>query len=158
MPVAKVDCRLLPGVNLCNVRNADSYMGLDHPSFQTARDCLADYNRWVDDVVLPIAFQWIAEHRDEIRSIIDPAQWNDVGAVTAAALTKVEECEEYQLSLVKRAEFEDGLRSGTRHIEELNPVWNQISGEVHAQIERSFDAHKYVPIDNPATPRAVPVA
>lgn len=37
-----------------------------HPARISAIESLYSYNRWVCEIVLPIAFQWIEEHKDAV--------------------------------------------------------------------------------------------
>ncbi len=46
----------------------------EHPALITAFDCLNLYNQWVAERVLPNAFQWIAEHRDDVYAGLSPKQ------------------------------------------------------------------------------------
>jgi hypothetical protein len=148
MPVPvplKVDCRYVGALNLRNVPNAESYMRLNHPSFQVALDALADYNRWVCQVVLPIAFEWIEEHHDAVYEKVAAGREDEVGAVIAAAFDLLKQIgAAYQDSLVKRAQVEADLRNGTRQIEQFNPIWNHVSHQLSEQIQAILNQYNHV--------------
>src|SRR6185437_13395362 len=65
-----------------------------HPSLKTALDSLQSYDCWVARVVMPIAFQWIEEHKDEVYKLVPTKPkdlTDDIGVVIAAAFTLVEQ-------------------------------------------------------------------
>src|ERR1700732_2972245 len=69
----------------------------NHPSLIAGVEALDAYQTWVSSVVLPIAFQWIAEHKSEVYGkISDEKLWDDVGVVIAAAFELVREKPAYK--------------------------------------------------------------
>ena len=60
-----------------------------HPSFYAALEHLMIYERWVSQVVLPIAFRWIDENRSEVYAGIKDEYKDDIGVVINAAFNAV---------------------------------------------------------------------
>ena len=115
-----------------------------HPSWTSGIAALNAYNQWVSDVVMPIAFQWIEEHKAEVYAHIPEDLKDDVGVVTAAAFELVKHLGAYQKGLVKYEEYQRALKDGTWDPTNLNPVWTSIAKEVREASDEIFDAHKDV--------------
>ena len=107
----------------------------DHPAWSTGMQFLEAYHHWVEDIVMPIAFQWIYEHYDYIYQE-NPEGWgkaklelpdylqdpnlkvsrensDDVGVVIARAFAIVRELDAYKIALEKfENEFEPTRLAG----------------------------------------------
>ena len=93
---------------------------------------------------MPIAFQWIEEHKAEVYAHIPEDLKDDVGVVTAAAFELVKHLGAYQKGLVKYEEYQRALKDGTWDPTNLNPVWTSIAKDVREASDEIFDAHKDV--------------
>ena len=115
-----------------------------HPSWISGIEALNAYNQWVSEVVMPIVFQWIEEHKTEVYAHIPDNLQDDVGVVTAAAFELVKHLGAYQKGLVKYEEYERAVKDGTWTTTNLNPVWTSIAKEVREATDGIFEEHKDV--------------
>jgi hypothetical protein len=90
-----------------------------HPSWIAGVEALNAYSDWVSSVVLPIAFQWIEEHKPEVYSTVHEDLRDDVGVVMAAAFRLVRELPAY--------------KNG-----KTNPVWTGIAKKIRTGTEEAF--------------------
>jgi hypothetical protein len=101
-------------------------------------EALNAYGDWVSSVVMPIAFQWIEEHKSEVYASVPEELKDDVGVVIAAAFRLVKELPAYKLELEKSAIYEAELASGTLHSSKINPVWTGITKKIRTSTEEAF--------------------
>jgi len=106
-----------------------------HPSWAAAMDSLQDYLCWVDEVVLPIAFQWIEEHKPEVYAHVPEDLKDDVGVVIAAAFGLVKELPAYQRGREKCKEHHE---AGTPDSPGMNPVWTGITKKIRSCTREAF--------------------
>lgn len=109
-----------------------------HPSWIAGVEALNAYSNWVSSVVLPIAFQWIEEHKPEVYASIPEELKDDVGVVIAAAFKLVKELPVYKEGLEKSAAYEAGLADGTLDPSTINPVWTGIVKKIRTETEEAF--------------------
>jgi hypothetical protein len=109
-----------------------------HPSWVGAIESLDDYHRWVNQVVMPVAFQWIEEHKEEVYSSVKPAEKDDVGVVIASAFKLVKKMPAYKIGLKKAKPFNKALKDGTLNSKTLNPVWTKIVRKVRTATKKAF--------------------
>ncbi|MGA2671840.1 MAG: hypothetical protein ABSE99_01320 [Terracidiphilus sp.] len=109
-----------------------------HPSWIAGVEALDAYSHWVSGVVLPIAFQWIEEHKPEVYATVPEELKDDVGVVIAAAFKLVKELSAYQNGLVSAAAYEAALADGTWDPSTINPVWTGIVEKVRAETAEAF--------------------
>ena len=109
-----------------------------HPSWIAGMEALDAYGDWVSSVVLPIAFQWIEEHKAEVYASVPDDLRDDVGVVMAAAFRLVEELPAYKKGLEKSAEYDAALAAGTLDTSKLNPVWTGITKKIRTETEKAF--------------------
>jgi hypothetical protein len=109
-----------------------------HPSWITGMESLNAYSNWVSSVVLPIAFQWIDEHRSEVYATVPEELKDDVGVVIAAAFKLVKELPAYKNGMENREAYEAGLADGTCDSSKINPVWTSIVKKVRTGTEEAF--------------------
>lgn len=109
-----------------------------HPSWITGIEALEDYNRWVNEVVLPVAFQWIEEHKPEVYATVPEELKDDVGVVIAAAFGLVKELPAYREGLEKCEAYETAVENGTWDPAKTNPVWTSITRKIRAETKESF--------------------
>jgi len=114
----------------------------NHPSLIAGVEALDAYQTWVSGVVLPIAFQWIEEHYDEIYSDIPTELQDDVGVVIAAAFQLVRQSQAYQEGLEELKKYEKDRKDGALKTNDLNPIWTKITKEVRKATEGAFQAEK----------------
>jgi hypothetical protein len=134
MPHIKVDCEYCPPPN----KKAQLRDWEMHPSWIAGVEALNAYSDWVSSVVLPIAFQWIEEHKPEVYATVPEDLKDDVGVVLAAAFRLVKELPAYKNGLEKSAAYEAALADGTWDPSKTNPVWTSIVKEVRTGTEEAF--------------------
>ncbi|WP_254061826.1 hypothetical protein [Granulicella sp. L60] len=101
-------------------------------------EALNAYGDWVSSFVLPIAFQWIEEHKEDVYASVPEDLKDDVGVVIAAAFRLVKELPPYAVGLQKRTDHEADLASTTHDESSINPVWAGITNQVRACTEEAF--------------------
>ena len=109
-----------------------------HPSWIAGVEALNAYSDWVSSVVLPIAFQWIEEHKPEVYSQVPEELKDDVGVVLAAAFRLVRELPAYKTGMEKSAEYEAAVANGTWDSSKTNPVWTSIAKKIRTGTEEAF--------------------
>jgi len=109
-----------------------------HPSWIAGMEALNAYGDWVSSFVLPIAFQWIEEHKEEVYASIPEELRDDVGVVIAAAFKLVKELPAYKIGLEHSAAYEAELASGDLDTAKINPVWTGIVTKVRASTKDAF--------------------
>jgi len=109
-----------------------------HPSWIAGMEALNAYGDWVSSFVLPIAFQWIEEHKPEVYASVPEELKDDVGVVIAAAFRLVRELPVYQSGIEKSAAYEAEVASGTFDPSTTNPVWTGIVRKVRTSTEEVF--------------------
>ncbi|UWZ85691.1 hypothetical protein [Occallatibacter riparius] len=159
MPTTKRDCTPVVNTGRSGVstlmydltetgREPDSYPGPslenweDHPALKTAFDCLNIYAYWVSQRVIPIAFQWISEHEDEILEGFTEAQRADVGVVIEAAFELIRNDPRYNAKYLKgldnakfiAAQKEQNIFDPTRY----NPAWTMVSRGIEDHVKTAF--------------------
>jgi hypothetical protein len=93
---------------------------------------------------MPIAFQWIEEHKAEVYANISEHLKDDVGVVIAAAFDLAKGLGAYQKGLVKYVEYERAVKDGTWDPTHINPVWASIAKDIRESTDESFEIHKDV--------------
>ena len=101
-------------------------------------EALNAYGDWVSSFVLPIAFQWIEEHKEEVYATVPEELRDDVGVVIAAAFKLVKELPLYREGLERGAALAAGVASGTYDTSKINPVWTGIVRKVRVDTEEAF--------------------
>jgi len=107
-----------------------------HPSWITGMEALNAYGDWVSSVVMPIAFQWIDEHRPEVYATVPEDLKDDVGVVMAAALKLVKELPAYKRGLEKCEGYEAAVAAGD--VSKINPIWTSIVKKVRTETKQAF--------------------
>ena len=115
-----------------------------HPSWITGIEALNAYNCWVSEVVMPIVFQWILEHKDEVYKGMPPEKEDDVGVVIASAFEIVKTMSSYVNGVEKAKEFEVAREKGAVDLSTINPVWTDITRKIKEDTKRIFDDHQDV--------------
>jgi hypothetical protein len=111
-----------------------------HPSWIAGIEALDAYNHWVSEVVLPIAFQWIEEHKADVYASVADENKDDVGVVIAAAFDLVKNLSAYQNGLTAYAEYEEALKAGTWDSSTINPIWTGIAKKVRKGTAKAYKA------------------
>jgi hypothetical protein len=106
-----------------------------HPSWIAGVEALNAYSDWVSSVVLPIAFQWIEEHRSEVYATVPEDLKDDVGVVMAAAFRLVKELSAYKNGMEKRADYEAAV---AQDASKINPVWTSVVKKIRTGTEQAF--------------------
>ena len=101
-------------------------------------EALNAYGDWVSSVVLPIAFQWIEEHKPEVYASVPEELRDDVGVVIAAAFRLVKELPVYKNGVEKSAVYAADVASGTHDSSKTNPVWTGIVKKIRTGTEEAF--------------------
>lgn len=115
-----------------------------HPSWISAIESLDSYNHWVCEVVLPIAFQWIEEHKTDVYKDIPDELSDDVGVVIAEAFEIIKGLSAYQKGLVEQQKFHQSVDSGTFDPNKTNPLWTQIAKALRVAKADTFNQHSNV--------------
>jgi hypothetical protein len=101
-------------------------------------ESLNAYGDWVSSFVMPIAFQWIEEHKAEVYASVPDDLRDDVGVVIAAAFRLVRELPTYQNGMAKSAACEAEIASGSYDSSKTNPVWTGLAMKVRTDTEKAF--------------------
>lgn len=109
-----------------------------HPSWITGIEALQDYNTWVNEIVLPIAFQWIEEHKPEVYADIPEELKDDIGVVIAAAFRLVQELPAYKEGLELCEKYEKAVQDGTWNPATTNPIWTTITRKIQTETKEAF--------------------
>jgi hypothetical protein len=111
-----------------------------HPSWIAGIEGLDAYNSWVCEVLMPIAFQWIEEHKRAVYDNVPDELQDDVGVVIASAFEIVKTLDSYNNGLKKAKEFDEALENEKLDLQTINPVWTDIVGNVRENTKKSFNA------------------
>jgi hypothetical protein len=109
-----------------------------HPSWIAGMESLNAYSDWVSSVVLPIAFQWIEEHKPEVYAAVPPDLKDDVGVAIAAAFKLVSELPAYKKGKEKSAAYEASSADPAWDSSKTNPVWTGIVKKIRTGTEEAF--------------------
>jgi hypothetical protein len=109
-----------------------------HPSWIAGMEALHAYGDWVSSFVLPIAFQWIEEHKSEVYASMPEDLKDDVGVVIAAAFRLVKDLPAYKEGMEKSAAYQEAVASGTYDSSSTNPVWTGIVRKIRTGTEEAF--------------------
>jgi hypothetical protein len=109
-----------------------------HPSWIGGMEALNAYGDWVSSFVLPIAFQWVEEHKAEVYATVPENLKDDVGVVIAAAFRLVKELPAYKRELEERAAYDAEAASGTFDPSKTNPVWTGLVKKIRTETEEAF--------------------
>jgi hypothetical protein len=109
-----------------------------HPSWIAGMEALNAYGDWVSSLVLPIAFQWIEEHKSEVYASVPEDLKDDVGVVIAAAFKLIKELPAYKSGMESSAAYEADVTRGTHDSSKTNPVWTGIVRKVRTDTEEAF--------------------
>jgi hypothetical protein len=122
------------GIGLCSAPDWSM-----HPSWITGIEALDAYNRWVSEVVIPIVFQWIEEHKPDVYKEIPEALKDDVGVVIASAFEIVKTMPSYLNGIRRAEEFDEARVKGAVDLNAINPVWTDITRKIKEDTKRIFD-------------------
>jgi hypothetical protein len=110
-----------------------------HPAWVAGIEALGAYQHWVNACVLPIAFQWIEEHKPEVYANVPEELKDDVGVVMAAAFRLVKELPMYQRGRTQRAAYEADPRNSDFDPSTANPVWREITQKIRQGTQEAFE-------------------
>jgi len=148
MKHVKKDCKFCPPL----ARNTDQRSAPRdweaHPSWILGMEALNNYGDWVSSVVLPVAFQWIEEHKAEVYATVPNDLKDDVGVVLAAAFRLIKELPAYQEGLEKSVAYEEAIASGTWDPSRTNPEWTSIVKKVRSEARVVFAGRELSAGDN----------
>ena len=109
-----------------------------HPSWIAGMEALQSYGNWVSMVVLPVAFQWIEEHKAEVYASVPEKLKDDVGVVLAAAFERIKTLPLYQEEEKRTAAYEAAIANGTWDATKTNPVWTGIVKKIRSETQEAF--------------------
>jgi hypothetical protein len=138
MPIVKRGCVYCPPHHPKPPVSGGSRDWETHPSWIAGMEALNAYSDWVSSLVLPIAFQWIEEHKPEVYASVPEELKDDVGVVIAAAFKLVKELPPYQRGLEKSSAHEAEVARGAHDSSKTNPVWTGIVRKVRTETEKAF--------------------
>jgi hypothetical protein len=101
-------------------------------------EAFSAYGDWVSSVVLPVAFQWIEEHKSEVYATVPDDLKDDVGVVLAAAFKLIKELPAYKSGMEKSAGYEATTTDPAWDSSKTNPVWTSIAKKIRAGTEEAF--------------------
>ncbi|WMW42120.1 hypothetical protein [Bacillus subtilis] len=101
-----------------------------HSDWIMALEHLDAYNHWVSEIVLPIAFQWIEENKEDVYKDIPSDEIDDVGIVISKAFELIREKEAYQKGLEEYKKYEKDLKEESLDTKKINPVWSSLTKEL----------------------------
>jgi hypothetical protein len=137
MGIFKTNCKYCPPLKQEDSISSTHRDWEMHPSWIAGMEALNAYNDWVSSVVMPIAFQWIEEHKPEVYATVSEELKDDVGVVIAAAFKLVKELPVYKDGLEKSAAYDAGMADGTFDHSKINPVWTRITKKVREETEEA---------------------
>lgn len=111
-------------------------------------EALNAYGEWVSAVVLPIAFQWIEEHKPEVYATIPDELRDDVGVVIAAAFKLVQNMPSYKAGQQMGASYEASVSAGTWNPAKTNPVWTGMTRQIRAATGKVLSEQTRLPGKN----------
>ena len=100
------------------------------------------FHEWVARVVLPIAFEWIEDHKKQVYENIPKDLQDDVGVVIAAAYELVKEKDAFKRGEGLRRKLEEARQQNELDTTTLNPVWARITQGVRKATREAFEAEK----------------
>jgi hypothetical protein len=109
-----------------------------HPSWIGGIEALNAYGDWVSRFVLPVAFQWIEEHKREVYASVPDHLRDDVGVVIAAAFRLVKELPAYKRGVEEGASIEAEAAREPHDRSRTNPVWTGVVKKVRASTQEAF--------------------
>ena len=115
-----------------------------HPSWKIAMDSLDAYSHWVSEIVVPIAFEWIEEHKQEVYDAIPKELHEDVGVVISAAFELVKKSPTYARGLKYGKQIKQEQANGQFDSKQFNPVWTAITARIEKDVREAFTKYKNV--------------
>jgi hypothetical protein len=109
-----------------------------HPSWITGMEALKGYSDWINSVVLPVAFQWIEEHKKEVYATVPPEYTDDVGVVMEAAFKLVQQRPAYKVGQAMSTTYEAAIAAGTWDASTTNPVWTGLVKKIRTETKQAF--------------------
>lgn len=134
----KVDCRLAPPAYDERQAHVHPLDWEAHPSWIAGMEALNAYGNWVSAVVLPIAFQWIEEHKAQVYASVPAEFRDDVGVVMGAAFKLVKDLPPYKAGRQESAAYEAAMAAGTWDPSNTNPVWTGIAKKIRVETKEAF--------------------
>jgi hypothetical protein len=95
-------------------------------------------SNWINSVVLPVAFQWIEEHKEDVYRNMSPKNTDDIGVVMEAAFKLVQQLLAYKVGQAKSAAYEAAIAAGTWDPSATNPVWTELVKTIRPQTQQAF--------------------
>jgi hypothetical protein len=113
-----------------------------HPALNMAMDGIAMYANWVSRVVMPIVFDWVDDHTQEMREKMGVRSTDllpdDVDAVVKAAFEIVKGKRAYAEGRVAFEQFQLAIASRTWTSTNINPKWTRISERMREEIRETL--------------------
>ncbi len=109
-----------------------------HPSWITGMEALKGYSDWINSVVLPVAFQWIEENKEDVYANVSPENTDDIGVVMEAAFKLVQQLPAYKVGQAKSAAYEAAIAAGTWDPSTTNPVWTGLVKTIRTETKQAF--------------------
>lgn len=105
-----------------------------HPAWIAGFEALNAYGNWVSSVVLPIAFQWIEEHKDEVYASVPAELRDDIGVVIGAAFRLLQQQPGFSTTVERNGE----LAGKALDTSKLNPLWTGMTEKLRASSQAIF--------------------
>jgi hypothetical protein len=126
MGMVKQDTQLIPVQKIFRVGKAHPTWEM-HPDWIQALRNLDTYNQWVCEIVMPIVFQWIEEHKAEVYENIPIELRDDMGVVIENAFQMVKNGDLYKRGLRKAEAYEEEVQKQKIDTKKINPLWQNMS-------------------------------
>ncbi len=113
-----------------------------HPGLNLAMDGIAMYATWVSRTVMPIVFQWVDEHKPEMREKmgVDPTAPlpDDVEAVVQAAFEIIKGRDAYIRGKAAFEEYQTAMATRSWDPTGINPHWTRVSRMMREQVREAL--------------------
>jgi hypothetical protein len=111
-------------------------------------ESLDTYSHWVSEIVVPIAFQWIQDHKAEVYESDffkqHPELTEDVGVVLSVAFDIVRQQPNYKDGIEMSKQIQREQQGGDLDTSKFNPVWTAIARQVSQEVQATFAKYKDV--------------
>ena len=109
-----------------------------HWGLSVAVEGLAAYQHWVSCMVLPIVFQWVDEHKEEVYGRVPRDLRDDIDTVIRAAFEIIREKKAYEEGRKELEEFKAMMASDKLDTSKINPSWTRITANLREEMKEAL--------------------
>ena len=141
----KTDCRYfcVPNPTAISPLAAD---WAQHPALNLGLEGIVAYVNWVNRMVLPIVFQYVEDHHEEVYKTIPDFLENDIGTIVDKAFEYVKNQDAYKEGQIELAKYQAKVAAGTWDPKNVNPTWSAASKGLREGM-RSALAAESIPLE-----------